>query len=68
MFAASRVSGEERSWEDIEAELLSGQKLQGTLTAMQSHPAIHAVAHQRTDGEWLAQGRLRCSRQTRGAA
>jgi glycerol-3-phosphate dehydrogenase (NAD+) len=39
-FAASRVSGENRSWEDIEAELLGGQKLQGTLTAMEIYPLI----------------------------
>merc|ERR1711977_484509 len=28
-FAASRVNGENRSWEEIETELLSGQKLHG---------------------------------------
>ena len=39
-FAASRVSGESRSWEDIETELLNGQKLQGTLTAMEIYPLI----------------------------
>merc|ERR1719337_590971 len=39
-FAASRVSGENRSWEDIETELLGGQKLQGTLTAMEIYPLI----------------------------
>jgi glycerol-3-phosphate dehydrogenase (NAD+) len=39
-FAASRVNGEDRSWEDIEAELLGGQKLQGALTAMEIYPLI----------------------------
>merc|ERR1711937_604658 len=39
-FAASRVSGEGREWGDIETELLNGQKLQGTLTAMEIYPLI----------------------------
>jgi glycerol-3-phosphate dehydrogenase (NAD+) len=40
VFAATRVSGENRSWEDIETELLNGQKLQGVLTAMEIYPLI----------------------------
>jgi len=39
-FAASRVNGENRSWEEIETELLSGQKLQGVLTAEEIYPLI----------------------------
>jgi glycerol-3-phosphate dehydrogenase (NAD+) len=40
VFAASRVSGEPRSWDDIETELLNGQKLQGALTAAEIYPLI----------------------------
>jgi len=39
-FAASRVDGKSREWEDIESELLNGQKLQGVLTAMEIYPLI----------------------------
>jgi glycerol-3-phosphate dehydrogenase (NAD+) len=40
-FAASRTNGgTPRTWEDIEAEMLGGQKLQGHLTAMEIMPLI----------------------------
>jgi glycerol-3-phosphate dehydrogenase (NAD+) len=40
-FAASRADGGEgRTWEDIEAEMLGGQKLQGHLTAAEIMPLI----------------------------
>ena len=39
-FAASRVEGKSREWKDIESELLSGQKLQGVLTAQEIYPLI----------------------------
>jgi glycerol-3-phosphate dehydrogenase (NAD+) len=39
-FAASRVDGKSRNWEDLESELLNGQKLQGVLTAMEIYPLI----------------------------
>jgi len=39
-FAASKG---ERSWDDIEAELLGGQKLQGTLTAREVHEVLLRV-------------------------
>jgi len=39
-FAASRVEGKSRDWEDIETELLNGQKLQGVLTAEEIYPLI----------------------------
>jgi glycerol-3-phosphate dehydrogenase (NAD+) len=39
-FAASRASGGARTWEDIEAEMLGGQKLQGHLTALEIMPLI----------------------------
>merc|ERR1711977_687477 len=41
-FASNRAAGGKRSWEDIETELLSGQKLQGTLTAQEIMPLIKA--------------------------
>merc|ERR1719213_203729 len=39
-FARNRANGGKRSWEDIETELLNGQKLQGTLTAREIMPLI----------------------------
>jgi glycerol-3-phosphate dehydrogenase (NAD+) len=39
-FAASRVDGKGRDWEELESELLNGQKLQGVLTAMEIYPLI----------------------------
>merc|ERR1712078_465237 len=39
-FAANRAAGGNRPWEDIETELLDGQKLQGTLTAQEIMPLI----------------------------
>jgi glycerol-3-phosphate dehydrogenase (NAD+) len=39
-FAASRVDGKSREWDDIESELLNGQKLQGVLTAAEIYPFI----------------------------
>jgi glycerol-3-phosphate dehydrogenase (NAD+) len=39
-FAAARVEGKSREWEEIESELLNGQKLQGVLTAMEIYPLI----------------------------
>jgi glycerol-3-phosphate dehydrogenase (NAD+) len=39
-FARNRASGGKRPWEDIETELLDGQKLQGTLTAREIMPLI----------------------------
>merc|ERR550514_1157491 len=39
-FAANRAAGGKRPWEDIETELLDGQKLQGTLTAEEIMPLI----------------------------
>merc|ERR1711937_1070743 len=39
-FAASRVDGKGRDWEELESELLNGQKLQGVLTAMGIYPLI----------------------------
>jgi glycerol-3-phosphate dehydrogenase (NAD+) len=41
-FAANRKAGGHRPWEDIETELLDGQKLQGTLTAQEIMPLIKA--------------------------
>jgi glycerol-3-phosphate dehydrogenase (NAD+) len=41
-FAANRAAGGKRPWEDIETELLDGQKLQGTLTAEEIMPLIKA--------------------------
>jgi glycerol-3-phosphate dehydrogenase (NAD+) len=39
-FASNRAAGGKRPWEDIETELLDGQKLQGTLTAREIMPLI----------------------------
>jgi glycerol-3-phosphate dehydrogenase (NAD+) len=39
-FAESRVSGQPRSWEEIETAMLNGQKIQGTLTAQEIMPLI----------------------------
>jgi glycerol-3-phosphate dehydrogenase (NAD+) len=39
-FARNRANGGKRPWEDIETELLDGQKLQGTLTAEEIMPLI----------------------------
>merc|ERR1719213_721220 len=39
-FAASRVDGKGQDWEELESELLNGQKLQGVLTAMEIYPLI----------------------------
>jgi glycerol-3-phosphate dehydrogenase (NAD+) len=41
-FASNRAAGGDRPWEDIETELLEGQKLQGTLTAQEIMPLIKA--------------------------
>jgi len=40
VFASSRQEGKPRSWEDIETEMLNGQKIQGTLTAQEIMPLI----------------------------
>jgi glycerol-3-phosphate dehydrogenase (NAD+) len=39
-FASNRAAGGNRPWADIETEMLDGQKLQGTLTAMEIMPLI----------------------------
>mmetsp|Transcript_46362 Transcript_46362/g.68433 ORF Transcript_46362/g.68433 Transcript_46362/m.68433 type:complete len:350 (-) Transcript_46362:115-1164(-) len=41
--AAFAKSNGERKWDDIEAELLNGQKLQGTLTAKEVHEVLVRV-------------------------
>jgi len=39
-FAQSRIEGEPKSWEELETEMLNGQKMQGTLTAQEIMPLI----------------------------
>jgi glycerol-3-phosphate dehydrogenase (NAD+) len=47
-FAESRIRGQPRTWEDIETEMLNGQKIQGTLTAQEIMPLI---THHRLESE-----------------
>ena len=44
-FAAARLpaSPSVKSWDEIEAEMLGGQKLQGTLTAKEVHQVLQRV-------------------------
>jgi len=47
-FAESRISGQPRTWEEIETTMLNGQKIQGTLTAEEIMPLIQ---HHRLESE-----------------